>query len=488
MIFALIFKMRWLLGLETKSDDRNASAIMTKLLVLAYHFPPIGGGGVQRNAKFVRYLPEHGFDALVVTGPGNPRDRWTPADVTLLDDVSGLADIRRVPGPEPAPEQGLRSKLEWRLMLKTSFIRWWLDGALRLGRDVVRDVDLIYASLVPYDTAEAAATLARESGKPWVADLQDPWALDEMWLYPSRLHRRLDVRRMRKLLGTAAGIVMNTPEASARLLRAFPELHERIVVSIPNGFDASDFAGPLVSHSDGRFRIVHTGYLHTETGLRLRRMRRLRRLVGGMTERVDILPRSHVYLLQALERLAAEDPKIVSRIDLVLAGVTSPLDRRIADASPVSAKMLGYLPHSETVSLMRSADLLFLPMHDLPAGTRAGLVPGKTYEYLASQRPILAAVGEGDARDLLLEAGNATVCAPTDEEAMASAIREHLRNWESGRATRAPRPNVLARYERRHLTQHLADVFDQVLESSRGVYSAAPHTGEDPKLLRRATG
>ncbi len=74
-------------------------------------------------------------------------------------------------------------------------------------------VKLLYASVVPYDLAEPAARLARELGVPWVADLQDPWALDETWLYPSAAHRALDRRRMRRLLGTADAIVMNTPEA-----------------------------------------------------------------------------------------------------------------------------------------------------------------------------------------------------------------------------------------------------------------------------------
>ena len=61
---------------------------------------------------------------------------------------------------------------------------------------------------------------------------------------------------------------------------------------------------------------------------------------------------------------------------------------------------------------MRSADLLFLPMHDLPPGRRAGLVPYKTYEYLAAERPILAAVPDGDARDILSRVSHATLCRP----------------------------------------------------------------------------
>ena len=239
--------------------------------------------------------------------------------------------------------------------------------------------------------------IAAALGTPWVADLQDPWALDEMWLYPSAAHRALDRRRMRALLRGADAIVMNTPEAAVRLERAFPELVGRRVVSIPNGFDSADFAGPSPERDDGRFRIVHAGYLHTEQGLRLQATRRMRRLLGGI-DPIDVLPRSHVYLLQALERLVEEDPSLRESVELVLAGVTTEVDREVAAGSSVQVTFTGYISHAESVAIMRSSDLLFLPMHELPAGRRAGLVPGKTYEYLAAERPILAAVPDGDAR------------------------------------------------------------------------------------------
>ena len=38
-----------------------------RLLVIAYYFPPRGGGGVQRIAKFVRYLPEFGWLPTVLS-------------------------------------------------------------------------------------------------------------------------------------------------------------------------------------------------------------------------------------------------------------------------------------------------------------------------------------------------------------------------------------------------------------------------------------
>ena len=130
----------------------------------------------------------------------------------------------------------------------------------------------------PYVTAEAASRLSRALGKPWIADLGDPWALDEMMLYPSMLHRRLEIRHMRRMLGTAAAVVTTTNEAALRIQAAFPELANGQVVSIPLGYAEQDFAGLVPSRSDGAFRIVHTGTLHTDLGREQRRpTRRLRK-------------------------------------------------------------------------------------------------------------------------------------------------------------------------------------------------------------------
>jgi hypothetical protein len=91
------------------------------------------------------------------------------------------------------------------------------------------------------------------------------------------------------------------------------------------------------------------------------------------------------------------------------------------------------------------------------------ITPGKTYEYLASGRPILAAVPDGDARDLLEEAGSARVCRPDDVEGMVEIVASELERVRAGRPHRRPDPDVLARSERRHLSEQLADVFDAVL-------------------------
>ena len=449
---------------------------MKQVLFLAYHFPPIGGAGAQRPAGLARRLPQLGYECTIVTGPGPGRSRWEPADETLLAGLGGQATrIVRLDGPEPSAGTRWRQRAERWLPVESHWSRWWIHGAVERGVESAAEADLIYAWMRPYETAEAGARLSRRLGKPWVADLGDPWALDEMEIYPTALHRRRELARMRSLLGSADAVVMSTPEAVRRVRDAFPEFEQKILTSSPVGFEGADFRRAVAPRDDGTFRIVHTGALHTDDGSRLRRTRRARRLLGGMFLDVDILTRSHVYLLEAIDRLLAAEPGLAATIEVHFVGVMSELDREVSERSPVS-RLHGYELHGETIHLIRTADLLFLPMHDLPPGTRAGLVPGKTYEYLASGRPILAAVPDGDARDLLAEAGSALLCRPSDVAAMAQHIENQVRRWRSREPAPTPKPEVVARYERGRQAEQFGQIFDRVL-SLRGTSSGNARRG-----------
>jgi len=430
-----------------------------RVAFLSYYFPPIGGAGAQRPARFVRYLREVGWEPVVVTGPGAAEDRWTPYDEALQADIPGDIEVMRVAGPEPGQSSGWSTRAERWLNRESAWAHWWVQGAVKTG-ETLSGIDLVYAWMSPFESAAAASQLAGRIGTPWVADLGDPWALDEMMVYPTRWHRRLELRRMRRDLSSAAAVVMSTPEAVRRVRRSIPELDRTEVLAIPNGFDATDFERPLELRSDDAFRIVHTGYLHTELGLSQRRNTRLKRVLGGAMPGVDFLTRSHVYLLQAVRRVLQQEPDAAGALEVYLAGVVSEVDREQI-ASDQFVRMPGYLPHDRTLELLRTADLLFLPMQDIPQGRRAGIVPGKTYEYLGSGRPILAAVPAGDARDLLEEAGVAAICPPSDIDCLAQAIMAHLERFRAGGPAPTPKPELVARYEYQALVARLAAVFDR---------------------------
>jgi glycosyltransferase involved in cell wall biosynthesis len=421
------------------------------VLYIARHFPPVGGAGVQRTVYMIRYLREAGWAVTVITGAGDGLDRWTPRDDSLSSVLPDDVEVIWLPAPEPAAASSWRGRVERWLGVEPAWDAWWISGACSRAT-AAPAIDAIVATMSPFASAVAATRLSERLDVPWLADLRDPWALDEMTAYPTAAHRRLHQRRMRHRLGTASAIVMNTPEAAKVARARFPELAPRVVDAIPNGYAPADFSEPAPARSDAALRIVHTGYLHTD----LRGVGVLRRMLSVGDVRVDRAARSHVHLLEAITTVAGSTAR---PIELHLAGVLSAADRAAIPGS-VRVHDHGYLHHAESVRLLRSADLLFLPMHDLPDGRRATIVPGKTYEYLASGRPILAAVPAGDARDLLERAVGVSLCDPTDVAAMARIIAVAA---ASGPVGDVDRERLLRPFRRDHQAARLAEVLDSVI-------------------------
>src|SRR4051794_2923653 len=97
---------------------------MTRILFIAYHFPPVGGGSVQRSVRFTQLLPEHGYEPVVLTCPGPQLSRWTPEDTTLADEVSDV-EVHRVDGPEPMESAGLEGTVDRWLRRRQQWTRWW---------------------------------------------------------------------------------------------------------------------------------------------------------------------------------------------------------------------------------------------------------------------------------------------------------------------------------------------------------------------------
>src|SRR2546430_11301840 len=75
---------------------------MRRVALLAYYFPPVGGGGVQRPLALARWLPEFGWEPVVVTGPASSEDRWSPRDAG----GDGLPAPGIIPASGPQPRRG----------------------------------------------------------------------------------------------------------------------------------------------------------------------------------------------------------------------------------------------------------------------------------------------------------------------------------------------------------------------------------------------
>ena len=85
------------------TGESDTPGPMKKLLMVSYLFPPVSGGGVQRTAKFVKYLPEFGWKPVVLTVK-KAYDYYSDAGHTA--DIPGEAEVIRTASLEPV--RGLR--------------------------------------------------------------------------------------------------------------------------------------------------------------------------------------------------------------------------------------------------------------------------------------------------------------------------------------------------------------------------------------------
>lgn len=425
---------------------------MKRLIIVSYYFPPDGGAGTQRAAKFCKYLPTFGWTPVVVTRAGDSGGRWAPPDPSLTADIGPCTQVIRVAVPD-------RRSGPARCGPCVDRCQPWVGSAYEQVAEIVRSwgADAVLITMSPFSLAHLGNALVRDSHVPVVLDLRDPWALDGWPMYPTRWHWLRDRRLMRRSLAGAAGVVMNTPEARRAVLEDVRGLDPDRVTAIPNGFDADDLGRWEPHDRDGRFLIVHAGSLHSYVLYPSRRLSdRVKRLVKYRPEPIRPEGRTLYYLLRAIQRLRAVGHPVGERALVTLVGDVDDQTRQsIRDAGMESAvQLLGYLPHKESVRWLSRADALFLPLHGLPAGRRSRIVPGKTYEYLAAGRPILGCLPAGDARDLVQACGG--FCAdPCDPEEIAAAL-ERIHDSAADRPRAVPQPDWLTRFERRSLTGHLA--------------------------------
>ena len=165
--------------------------------------------------------------------------------------------------------------------------------------------------------------------------------------------------------------------------------------------------------------------------------------------------------LRALER---SDPAVVARF----VGDFRSVDREFAQTLDLGDRLelLPYRSRSEALALQRDSDalLLLIPEAD---GRGLGILSGKVFEYLAAERPILAAVPpDGEAAALIREVGAGVVAAPDDVEGLAVALAELSSRWRAGGLDGTPlSPENRARLSRRARAEELAAVLER---SARG--------------------
>ncbi|MEO7354169.1 MAG: hypothetical protein ABIZ70_07460 [Gemmatimonadales bacterium] len=435
-----------------------------RLLLVSYHFPPVGGAGVQRPVKFARYLPEFGWDVSVLQA-ANPSVPLL--DPTLLEELPAETVIERAHTFEPsyAAKQSVAAsgnngaparrpsrlkaalKSAATLALQPDAQVLWLPDAVRHGRQLLKRLphDAILATAPTYTNLLVGAMLARYAGIPLISDYRDEWDLSNTYWEnapKARLALAVQWRMQRFVLRRSAAIVATTKASTARVAaRAAESGVTPIARCIYNGWDAGDLAeaahaAPALPRVPRTFRLVYAGTLWNLT---------------------SIAP-----VAAAVELLAREAPALLARLELVAVGRKTPDQlvqlQRVA-AAGATVENLDYAPHPVALATMTSADAVLLLLSDVPGAER--VAPAKVFEYLAVRRPILAVLPEGEIAELVRESDADSHRLPTDVAGIASWLRRRL----EGSVAPAPAGNdaQIARFERRALTGELAALLDELV-------------------------
>jgi glycosyltransferase involved in cell wall biosynthesis len=383
---------------------------MKRVLIVAYHFPPLGGIGVQRTLKFAKYLPQFGFEPIVLT----VRNRSIGVlDPTLLEEVPPEAKVIDTFSAEhrflrASRLIGVSSK--W-FLLPDAYIGW-LPFAVRRGEAIIRkeDVDIIFATAPVFTSLLVGHLLKRKTGKPLVLDFRDSWTQNVFETYPTRLHLKLEEKMESLVLRSADHVVTTTAEMARALMEKYPFIRSRCE-TIPNGFDSSDFGGLERSASSDRFTITYTG-----------------RLYGVRTARP---------FLTALSSLVGRNRILRDKMRVVVAGPKHESTLRLVQELGLEdiVEIKGFLSHRESLQLMVNTDVLLLVMsQEEVVGNGIGtlMIPGKTLEYLAAKRPILALAPEGAVSELVRRTGSGVVVSPEEVGAIEEAILDLFGRWPTG--------------------------------------------------------
>lgn len=408
-------------------------------LMIAYYFPPLGMGGVQRMAKLAKYLPQFGYDVIVLTVKPI---RYPANDVSLLDELpaevsifrSGSSDPARIARILPLP---LKAGSRLKAVAKEKSGRFWPDSkvgwkrpALRMARKIIADknVEVIISSSPPITAHLVAMDLKKNSGIPWVADFRDPWeSLSPDELYKNQSLVQKSHLLLRDIIESADTITAINDSISRNLGPS--------AVTIMGGYDPDDFGSLKPAEKTGDFLLCYMG------------------TVGSL--------HPIVAFLEAAEIAARVDVEFSQHVRIRVIGANNREELKAQAAAyglDDRLEVVDYLPHREALKEAGSAAVSLI---SIPDGY-PGILTGKIFDYLALPAPILASVPQGGEIERIVKSCRGGICVkPKKTQELAEAMLQLFRHHQSGATWKR---GDIAPYTRQEVARSFAGVFDRITD------------------------
>lgn len=466
---------------------------MKKALVIAYFFPPLGGSGVQRTLKFVKYLPESGILPVVSTVT---RGHNFAYDESLLDEVPPEVKIYRSSSletlmlrkvvekitllrgvkkepilrpegivkqptepiekleepqtkidiiatvantpilmPSESPRRSLKQRvfdfIDNYLFIPDSKVRWLPFGFLK-SLQVARheQVDYIFSSSYPYSVHLIALLVHKFYRKPWIADFRDPWVGNKAMQKELPFRIKLDAWMERKVVENARYILNVTPALTEMYQNRYPEYAYKMI-TITNGFDPADFQD-ITEIPQEKFTLIHTGIIADNYDMET--------------------------FTEGVEHFLARHPEARSNFQSLFIGYVPPqYEEQMKSRLQGTVVFKSYMRHKDVLNYLAGAQLQFMTF-DRSVDIAYS---GKLFDYIGIGKPILGLLPEGIAAKLIRERELGRVVSLEDPEGLAQAISTYYEAWlaQDAKVFETGSRERCSEFSRVNLAQQLAGLF-----------------------------
>ena len=430
-----------------------SSKTSKKLLIITYYWPPAGGPGVQRWLKFVKYLPEFDIQSIVYV-PENPT--YPIVDAHLETEVSDKAIILKNKIFEPyqlasflsknktkkissgiIPNQKKQSFLEklmlWvrgNLFIPDARIFWAKPSVAYLEKYIrENEIDMIVTSGPPHSLHLIGLELKQKLNLKWLADFRDPWTTIgyhkslRLSNYAAKRHKQLEYQ----VLNSADTIIVTSKTTKLE----FQAITSKPIAVITNGFDVEKVEKQTL---DIKFSLAHIGSFLSE--------------------------RNPLILWESLVELLQEIPDFKSHLEIKLMGAVSQEVLETISQFGLNSYLnnLGYVSHAVAVEHQRKSQVLLLI--EINSEDTKSIIPGKLFEYMVSERPIVA-IGpkDSDFAEIITNTNTGVFFDYSEKARLKQTILDYYTQFLEGKLQ--SNGVGLQHYSRKNLTKQLVELINQ---------------------------
>ncbi|TDE52941.1 glycosyltransferase family 4 protein [Flavobacterium sp. GT3P67] len=421
-----------------------------KILIITYYWPPAGGPGVQRWLKFVKYLPDFGIQPIVYI-PENPT--YPIVDENLVKEVSDKAIILKHKIFEPyqlasflsknktkkissgiIPNKKKQSFLDktflWirgNLFIPDARVFWVKPSVAYLEKYIVENnIDAIVTSGPPHSLHLIGLELKQKLNLKWFADFRDPWTTIgyhkslRLSSFAAKKHKTLE----HQVLNTADTIIVTSKTTKTE----FQAITNKPIAVITNGYDTEEVEKQTL---DTKFSLAHIGSFLSE--------------------------RNPLILWESLVELIHEIPDFKSHLEIKLIGAVSQEVLETITQFGLNSYLnnLGYVSHAEAIAHQRKSQVLLLI--EIDSEDTKSIIPGKLFEYMVSNRPIIAIGPNGsDFAEIIKETNTGVFFDYSEKMKLKSVILNFYNQFLEGKLQ--VNGIGLQRYSRKNLTKELVEL------------------------------